>query len=231
LAEIEAKMPEPDLNFVQEILRTIWEARVKKLGEGHVLTLSAEFELASTYRDMNNLELAARTFEHVASLRRQHLGDTHPDTLAAQHECMVMNFTFGKIVAPKDIEAIFKSRERQLGRNHPDTLQSLMWTFAIQLIQKHATAYSTANDLLERLNLASVRSQRLVETLHTEERVALFCAGQQQFEKSRDILRGMEATLAGLDIDSKKKTAVIDLQLRVKGHLKLVDDQLRSAAV
>jgi tetratricopeptide (TPR) repeat protein len=219
LAKIESKMPTPNFKFAEKILTIIWGATSKRLGKEHALTLSVEFDLASTYRDMKELELAADMFNRVASVRKLRLGETHPETLAARHECMIMDFTFGKLVPDDDIVVILNLREGQLGRNHPDTLHSLMWAFAIRLVQNHDTASSTAKDLLERLNNDCVRTQRLVESLRTEERIALVYIGQEQFDEGEKVLLGTQSTIDSLNEELQAQLAVIEVRRRVRRHI------------
>jgi hypothetical protein len=70
-----------------------------------------------------------------------------------------------------------------------------------------------------------------VESLRTKERVALLCAGQREFARSQEILYEMETTMSGLSTDLKNKPAILDLQLRLKRCLKLVNDKAIGAVI
>ena len=152
LARIESKKPIPDWDLVQKIHETVWAGRKSKLPPKHALSLVSEFELAATYRELGDLEKAQQTFGRVARERTELLGMEHPDTLAARHEALVMEFTLGRKIDITELESILKLREWQLGRCHPDALQSLLWIFGIQLLLgEEIRAFTTAENLLNRL--------------------------------------------------------------------------------
>jgi len=241
LAKIESKKTVPDLELVQQIQQAVWDRRKdqRRLGPTHALSLASEFELATTYREKGDLQKALEEFEVVAKERSKLLGTEHPDTLAARHEALVMKYTLGQKVNVGDLEPILKLREWQLGRCHPDTHQSLLWIFAIQLLQgKDAEAYETADKLLDRLSEPAVRRERLIESLQTAEKVALFYKGQEHFGRSArvfsDILRATEDSEAtadkSLDLETLRSCASNNLEIvKEKGLLKC-DNLLQQAS-
>jgi len=217
LAKAESKKPNPDLDLVKDIMETVLGRRVDKLGSLQASTLTSEFELAAVYRDKGDLQEARDTMERVSGARKKLLGVTHPDTLAARYELLVMTYTLGSAAHDSESEDILKLRRWKLGRHHPDTLQSLLLIFAIQLLEREYTkAHKTADEILSSLRHKSVRSERLVESLQMEERVALFYAGQEHFEPSVKIFRAMLQTIRdsaasadkSLNLDSHKLNAI-----------------------
>ncbi|KAH9206424.1 hypothetical protein DL95DRAFT_396949 [Leptodontidium sp. 2 PMI_412] len=227
LAKIESKKPESDLSLVQEIHQTVWEGRKSKLGPTHALSLVSEFELAATFRDLGDLKRSQETFERVAKERSKLLGAEHPDTLAARHESLVMEYTIGEKIEIAELESILKLREWQLGRCHPDALQSLLWLFGIQLLLGKETESETADKLLSRLREDPVRNQRLVESLRTTEKVARFYEAQGHLERSAEIFCDILETTngAGPNIDES-----LDLSsLRIASTKKL--DEINGKSV
>jgi tetratricopeptide (TPR) repeat protein len=207
LAKIESKKPVPNLDLVQDIQQIIWDRRKSMLKQTRetALSLTSEFELAITFREKGDLEKALAKFERVSRERSRLLGTQHPETLAARHEALVTKYTLGEKVDVGDLERILNLREWQLGRSHPDTCQSLLWIFAILLLQeKDAQAIATADKLLERLSQPAIRRQRLVESLKVAEKVAIFYKGQAHYGKSAkifsDILKITENSKATSDI-------------------------------
>jgi tetratricopeptide (TPR) repeat protein len=228
LARIESKKPEPNLSFVQEIHQTVWDGRKSKLGPRHALSLVSEFELAATYRELGDLEKAQATFERVVKERAKLLGTEHPDTLAARHEFLVMEYTLGRKIDITALEKILKSREWQLGRCHPDSLQSLLWIFGIQLLlEKETEAFATADKLLGRLREECVRNQRLVESLQTAEKVALFYEDQGYHQRSAEIFRNIFETIKDAEANADKSLDLASLQISAAKYL----DSVKGKAV
>jgi hypothetical protein len=220
LARIESKKPIPDWNLVQKIHETVWAGRKSKLPPKHALSLVSEFELAATYRELGDLEKAQQTFGRVARERTKLLGPEHPDTLAARHEALVMEFTLGRKIDIIELESILELREWQLGRCHPDALQSLLWIFGIQLLLgKETQAFDTAEKLLNRLRDGCVRNQRLVESLQMEEKVALFYAAQGHSEPSTKIFRNILETIKGAEINADESLNLAFLRISVSENL------------
>jgi hypothetical protein len=207
LAKIESKKPAPDLDLVQDIQQIVCDRRksVLKQTRETALSLTSEFELAITFREKEDLESALPKFQRVSWGRSRLLGTQHPETLTARHEALVTKYLLGLEVDISDLERILRLREWQLGRSHPDTSQSLLWIFAIKLLQeKDAEAIAIADKLLERLSQPDVRRERLVESLQIAKRVAEFYKGQEHYGKSArvlgDILEVTENSKATSDI-------------------------------
>ncbi|KAL5319124.1 hypothetical protein ACEPPN_012173 [Leptodophora sp. 'Broadleaf-Isolate-01'] len=213
LAKVESKKAVPNLELVQDIQQIVWDRRMAKLHPTHALSLVSEFELATTYREKGQLQKALETFDSVAKERSKLLGTRHPDTLAARHETLVMKYTLGQKIDVDDLESILRLREWQLGRCHPDTHQSLLWIFAIQLLQaKEEKAFKTADKLLHSLSQPAVRRERLVESLQVAEKVALFYMGQEHYGRSTIIFRDILQTAGNSNATLDKSLSLDALQ-------------------
>jgi tetratricopeptide (TPR) repeat protein len=95
------------------------------LGNDHPHTLSAQNNLAITYRVAGQLDKAITLYEHTLADRERTLGTDHPDTLESRN-----NLAFAYRVAERLDEAIalygqtLTDRERVLGPDHPQSLLS-----------------------------------------------------------------------------------------------------------
>ncbi|MEV7192511.1 tetratricopeptide repeat protein [Streptomyces sp. NPDC093510] len=80
--------------------------------------------LAARYLRVRGLYHQARTgLEAVLSVRREQLGETHPQTLATRHSLALALSQQGELnLARTEFEAVLAPRRKDLGETHPDTL-------------------------------------------------------------------------------------------------------------
>ncbi|MFD8047688.1 tetratricopeptide repeat protein, partial [Streptomyces chartreusis] len=94
------------------------------LPDSVVVNAASAAGLAARHLQSRGLYQPARAeFEAILAVRRQALGDTHPDTLTARHELAVVLGEQGEWArARAEFEAILAVRRQALGDTHPDTL-------------------------------------------------------------------------------------------------------------
>ena len=82
--------------------------------------------IADTMRELGLLDLANDPQERALAIRRERLGDDHPDTLASIHNLGILRHIQGEL---REAEGYYRTalegRRRVLGDDHPDTLKSI----------------------------------------------------------------------------------------------------------
>ncbi len=82
--------------------------------------------LSSSAREVGILDLAYQAQSQALALRRQHLGDEHPDTLSSLDETGAIKVLLGDWQEANDLlQFALEGREAKLGSDHPDTLETL----------------------------------------------------------------------------------------------------------
>jgi tetratricopeptide (TPR) repeat protein len=78
------------------------------------------------YARAGKIDLALPIFEEVLALRKEKLGDGHPDTLTTQSDLAMLYLTAGQIDRSLPLlERTLALQEARLGQSHPDTLVTL----------------------------------------------------------------------------------------------------------
>jgi tetratricopeptide (TPR) repeat protein len=110
-----------NLEVAQEIQTKAYDYMVEKLGQDHVDTLSAKWDLALTKLKRGE-EGALRDLEAVTLARRRLLGGDHPDTLAARHHLSAAKFNqFGNLSELDEQAEVLHLCIYLLGEEHPTT--------------------------------------------------------------------------------------------------------------
>ncbi len=122
------------VNFTNVALETLDEniferaltAIEKDLADQPLVKVRLLQTVANTLRDVGLLDQATAPQEEALRLRREHLGDDHPDTFASMND-------FGKLFLAQGLvskaepywKQALERRRRVLGDDHPDTLESI----------------------------------------------------------------------------------------------------------
>jgi tetratricopeptide (TPR) repeat protein len=110
-----------NLEVAQEIQTKAYDYMAEKLGQDHVDTLSAKWDLALTKLKRGE-EGAIRDLDAVTRARRRLLGDDHPDTLAARHHLSAAKFSqFGNVSELDEQAEVLRLCIYLLGEEHPTT--------------------------------------------------------------------------------------------------------------
>lgn len=163
----------------------------------------------------SDLALLAETLQGI-------LGPYHPDTVVAKSELLLTRAILGRDprVSLTELSALKRQQKVEIGKSHPDTLRTRLAILVVQLLLGDAQAAAmTCRGLLEALRAPEVRSQRLVEVLTMEERVAVLYANQGRFTECREILDGMVAELENKLAPQVRELGLDDLVVRVKDLL------------
>ncbi|MDY7109933.1 MAG: tetratricopeptide repeat protein [Planctomycetota bacterium] len=130
LASYDAMIAGADLTgLALETLETqIFEPALEAIGrqfEGQPLIRASLLQtVASTARESGLLDLATAPQEQALAIRRDELGDEHPDTLTSINNMGFLLKSQGRLAEPYYREAL-EARRRILGDEHPDTLTSI----------------------------------------------------------------------------------------------------------
>ena len=73
----------------------VLQTRTQVLGEDHPDTIGAEAGLASTLRELGELDQAGEMAEHVVQARIRAVGEDHPQTLAAKADLALTRLAQG----------------------------------------------------------------------------------------------------------------------------------------
>lgn len=110
-----------NLEVAREIQTKAYDYMAEKLGQDHVDTLSAKWDLALTKLKRGE-EGALRDLEAVTLARRRLLGEDHPDTLAARHHLSAARFNqFGNVSELDEQAEVLRLCIHLLGEEHPTT--------------------------------------------------------------------------------------------------------------
>jgi serine/threonine protein kinase/Tfp pilus assembly protein PilF len=112
--------------------------------------------IADAYLTLGRADLALPHAEHVLEQRRHHLGDAHPDTIAAAHACALALSALARHDEAKRLaEDALETARRTLGPDHPHTLSSLdLYASAVLAQGRWAEAEPLAREVLERSRVA-----------------------------------------------------------------------------
>ncbi|PBK79652.1 TPR-like protein [Armillaria gallica] len=96
-------------------------------GKHHLNTLTSMSNLASTYRDLGQLDKAEVLDKETFKLRKEEvLGEYHPDTLRSMSNLASTYWNLGQLDKAEVLEKeTFKLHKKVLGEHHPNTLRSM----------------------------------------------------------------------------------------------------------
>lgn len=177
----------------------------RELGANDYSYRRAESELTSLTRTMHRI-----------------LGPYHADTIAVRSELLLTRAILNQDPRASLTKLIAVERQQMVetGKFHPDTLRTRLAILVVQLLLGDTQAAAmTCRSLLEALRAPEVRSQRLVEALTMEERVAVLYANQRRFWECRGILEGMVAGLEGDLAQQVEEFGLDNMVARVKNLL------------
>lgn len=98
----------------------------RKLGEKHPDTLNALENLANSYSDLGDYNVALVMRNAVYNGRKEILGENHPYTLSALHDLACSYSDLGDYSKALEIgKVVYNARKEILDAKHPDTLSSL----------------------------------------------------------------------------------------------------------
>ena len=98
----------------------------RELGEKHSNTLSALNNLANSYSDLGDYNVALVMRNAVYNGRKEILGENHPYTLSALHDLACSYSDLGDYSKALEIgKVVYNARKEILDAKHPDTLSSL----------------------------------------------------------------------------------------------------------
>ena len=108
------------------LANSVYEKRVRLLGDKNVETVTAMHKLAISLRDLGRYDEALKMRETVLSLRKEIFGDEHPDTLTAMNNLAVSLSDVGRHdEALKMREQVLSAYKNIHGNEHPDTLAAM----------------------------------------------------------------------------------------------------------
>lgn len=187
---------ETRLEYVNRAFYHVWNQRCRFFGLSHPETLSAEREVVITdcvrgvWVDGGPGRRIADSDKHLLLHKQDHRTSTAEPT--ASETGPVPKLSLSQWVDVESVsEKIFVYHEAQLGPYHPETLKSLLWLFSVRLLldkSRSITIKQTWRQLRERLHHPSVLSERLIEALRMEERVALIFADQHDYVIAMGVL-------------------------------------------
>ena len=118
-------------------LRTVLDAAARRIDgrfpQQPLVEAEVRATLGETYMALGDYAEAQRQVERARALRRQQLGDEHPDTLRAAAQLVEVQRRQGRF---KEAEALNRDtldlRRKKLGEEHPDTLASLQMSATLE---------------------------------------------------------------------------------------------------
>ncbi|MFP8877606.1 MAG: serine/threonine-protein kinase, partial [Myxococcota bacterium] len=97
-----------------------------KFDESPLIEADIRSTIGDTYRHLGRFALAQPHAERALDLRREHLGEEHPGTLAAMNNLGALHKAQGKYdLALRFYEKVLDVRQRALGEDHPNTLSAM----------------------------------------------------------------------------------------------------------
>ena len=115
-------------------------------------------------------------------------------------------------------KSIAAEQESRIGVTHPETINTLLWIFAVHLlVEKMAEGAQTMTTLLSRLRRPTVRSQRLLNALETEEKVAWICMEQDMVDFALEVWAMVGARMESLLKAKDAKKEHVELALKFIG--------------
>ncbi|ETS85966.1 hypothetical protein PFICI_03991 [Pestalotiopsis fici W106-1] len=149
-----------------EHLRNVYRSRSQVLGHENPETLSARLELIITNCTLGRWE----EMLSLAEVSEREKLEKSPEQVDFFSSSSLDQKSW--TLVQSESRKIADLHEAKLGENHPETLKSLLWVLAVQaLLGDIATATKTSEKILRRLKM--VRTQRLVESIHLERKLAL----------------------------------------------------------
>ena len=104
--------------------------------------------VAVTLERLGRYDHAREIQQRALALRREHLGDHHPDTLESLHRLGVIDWREGRMeAATEQVRDTLALRQQHLGKNHPDTLASHV---ALGAILTHRSQFDEASQHIRR---------------------------------------------------------------------------------
>jgi tetratricopeptide (TPR) repeat protein len=212
------------LEMAREMFHHVWEGRSKLYSITHPETLSAKRELIITHCvcgiwQNGGPNLGLDTKSQFLFKEQQYLGAERCNKGQAYPELTFAQWADVEYVSLD----IFNLQDTQLGPNHPETLKSLLWLFTVRLLlhgRRETNAMSTADMILRRLRQETVRSERLIEALRMEEKVALILADQGYYLEAIEILNDVAHTVTQYgSIDPALRPGLETVQRDVAGDL------------
>ncbi|KAJ7106967.1 P-loop containing nucleoside triphosphate hydrolase protein [Mycena epipterygia] len=141
------------------LLTAVLERRRNLLGEDHLDTLTAMYDLADTYYGVGKLEEAEKlqvTVVEKRTNRKTVLSEDHPDTLITMHNLASTYHALGKLEEAERLQvAVVEKRKTVLGEDHLDTL--------IAMHELACTYYALGKlEEVEKLEFAVVEKRKTV---------------------------------------------------------------------
>lgn len=128
--------------------------------------------------------------------------------------------------------AIWTQHQSLLGKRHPETLKSLIWVFTLQLLlSKIESANQTCDSLLNILRSKAVVSERLLDAVQMEGRLAQLYMEQSQARRASDILRHIADLSDELPaFQASQQLAFRSLKRRILASVRAIQDQQKKTA-
>jgi len=126
MAQVQAGLtPNPDMTM-KSLLDRAAELIDERFQQQPIIQAEIQSTLAKAYFGIGRYAEAVRLWEAALETRKQHLGDTHPETLSSMNNVATGRSMAGdQQAALQMLEQIVQLRRDHLGFDHPETINSL----------------------------------------------------------------------------------------------------------
>ncbi len=181
------QIADPDLK-VRTALDRAAERIGKRFADTPVVEASLRHTIGQTYYELGLFRQAIPHLERTIELRREFLGETHPETLNAMIAMGTVYLDDGRFT---DAERLFAAARTGLvstrGADHPDALAASMAMAKLFLAQeKFSEAETLFLDLSERYQ--RTRGSDALESLEVKNALAIVCNAQGKPERAEALL-------------------------------------------
>ena len=138
----------------EKIQIQVLDERSRSLGEGHLGTISAMGDLASTYGGLGKFADAELLQIQVLDMRTRLLGGEHPDTITAMNNLAITYQTLGKYADAEKLQIqVLDMRKKLFGEEHPGTITAMSnLAITYDMLGKYADAEKLKIDVLNLRN-------------------------------------------------------------------------------
>lgn len=175
--------------MMREVLDAASKAIEGKFPKGPLIEASIRLTLGNTYNSLGEYKVAEAHLERAVELRRNTIGQDHPETLSAEHAVARVYFYQGRSGKAKPlILRTLEQRRRVLGDEHPDTLASMNILATVLMTEgKYHEAESLYQQTLDIQH--RVLGDEHPETLASMHNLAVWLLGQRKYAQAETLSR------------------------------------------
>lgn len=253
VSEIESRSAKPNLDLVIETRDRIHQRLLSLLGNDSDATIRAQLALGHSYstpglsrgHEKISFKNALDLFRDVVSKANKRYSGPwsflrldHPLVLEARRDAALARIFVGDMAvacmqkSSNVLQNVAVTQQLKMGRSHSQTLQTRMALLATAVALNNPVSGDIRDDLLSRLRGPEVRSERRVESLLMEERIAYIYWSGGLFSICKEIFIELIGCDGYVDAttDDEETIACKEIARRAKDSLQDVEKEMTDAS-